>query len=132
MYDGGFDLKQLTGNLRVDEALSLSIADVVDGRRQIKCVGDNRFGHFEMSGSCLEDGTDCVLVRIYAPKQVARPRRRAAPAPRARTSQRATTTYQTTEAREVRRQGAALRSRGQRRSAFRADAVDATRPSGCS
>ena len=35
-YDGGFDLKQLTGNMRVDEALSLSIADVVDGRRTIK------------------------------------------------------------------------------------------------
>ena len=32
VYDGGFDLKQLTGNLRVDEALS-SIADAVDGRR---------------------------------------------------------------------------------------------------
>ena len=89
VYDGGFDLKQLTGNLRVDEALSLTIADAVDGRRTIKCVGDNRFGHFEMSGSCLEDGTDCVLVRIYAPKQVARPRRRAAPAPKREPSQRA-------------------------------------------
>ena len=89
MYDGGFDLKQLTGNLRVDEALSLSIADVVDGRRQIKCVGDNRFGHFEMSGSCASDGSDCVLVRIYAPKQQARPRRRAAPAPKREPSQRA-------------------------------------------
>ena len=36
VYDGGFDLKQLTGNLRVDEALSLTVADVVDGRRSIK------------------------------------------------------------------------------------------------
>jgi hypothetical protein len=65
-YDGGFDIKQSTGNLRVDEAFSLSIADVVDGRRAIKCVGDNCFGHFEMSGSCASDGSDCLLVRIYA------------------------------------------------------------------
>ena len=39
----------------------------------------NRFGHFEMSGSCAQDGSDCVLVRIYAPKQ-----RRPRPGPRRR------------------------------------------------
>ena len=59
MYDGGFDLKQLTA-ICASTRPCLYIADVVDGRRQIKCVGDNRFGHFEMSGSCLEDGSDCV------------------------------------------------------------------------
>ena len=119
MYDGGFDLKQLTGNLRVDEALSLSIADVVDGRRTIKCVGDNRFGHFEMSGSCLEDGSDCVLVRIYAPKQTGKAATAGRAGAETRTQSARPTTDKTTEAREVRRQGASVRSRGKRRSAPR-------------
>ena len=125
VYDGGFDLKQLTGNLRVDEALSLTIADAVDGRRTIKCVGDNRFGHFEMSGSCAQDGSDCVLVRIYAPKTVARPRRRAAPAPKREPSQRA---RQPTKRRKLEKYGGKeprfdpegkdeVRSRGRRRRA---------------
>ena len=88
-YDGGFDLGLNEHKQNIAEVLRIEVDEVKDGRRQVRCEGDNKFGHFEMGGSCLEDGSDCVLVRTYAVKPIQRPRRRVALAPKRELSQRA-------------------------------------------